>query len=114
MAKSVLNEKMRPELPANIPAAMRELIELCWDQDHSRRPTAKEIIGRLDEIHRKGNTIYQSFHSIHAENLKPAVAAPDSGYRKKLADSCDETNDAPSSFIELSKKDENNYVLGNK
>jgi hypothetical protein len=47
------------------------------------------------------------------ESTKPASAASDSAYRKKLADSCDDgVEPSTGSFIELDKKDENNYVLG--
>ena len=50
----MLNEKLRPELPANVAAPMRELIELSWNQEYAKRPTAKELISRLEEIHRTG------------------------------------------------------------
>lgn len=56
MAKSVLSEKVRPDLPPNTSAPMRDLIETGWHQEYAKRPTAKEIIARLDEIHRIGTS----------------------------------------------------------
>jgi serine/threonine-protein kinase CTR1 len=38
----------RPEIPNFVPRAMRDLIEKCWSDDPSLRPTFPEIYDRLD------------------------------------------------------------------
>mmetsp|Transcript_28888 Transcript_28888/g.81348 ORF Transcript_28888/g.81348 Transcript_28888/m.81348 type:complete len:391 (+) Transcript_28888:184-1356(+) len=40
----------RPELPDRWPAELRTLIEECWHQDPSRRPSAAHVRHRLEEI----------------------------------------------------------------
>ncbi|KPJ67969.1 MAG: hypothetical protein AMJ43_00700 [Coxiella sp. DG_40] len=39
----------RPQIPEDCPPAFKELIEWCWDQDPTRRPTADEIVKYLNE-----------------------------------------------------------------
>lgn len=52
VAKSVINDKMRPSLAdaANWPAAYVDLMTLCWDQDYRLRPTFKDILLRLENM----------------------------------------------------------------
>lgn len=41
---------IRPEIPADMPAALKELIQACWSPDAAQRPTAKELLKRLQDI----------------------------------------------------------------
>ncbi|KAK8899073.1 hypothetical protein M9Y10_001372 [Tritrichomonas musculus] len=43
----VANEKFRPEIPDDVPQCYRELIESCWSQDPSDRPSFNEIVELL-------------------------------------------------------------------
>ena len=40
----------RPEIPQNCPFAFKTLIEKCWHQDPKQRPTATQIIARLENM----------------------------------------------------------------
>jgi hypothetical protein len=42
----------RPELPANCPKRLGELIERCWDANPANRPAFDEILKLLDDIKR--------------------------------------------------------------
>ena len=38
----------RPSFPKDIPNEVCELIEECWDKDPTKRPSADEIVKRID------------------------------------------------------------------
>lgn len=40
----------RPPLKMNIPEKWRSLIESCWAQDPSQRPSAERIVDRIAEL----------------------------------------------------------------
>jgi serine/threonine protein kinase len=40
-------KKMRPKIPQECPAYLRELIENCWQHDPRARPTAEEVVKTL-------------------------------------------------------------------
>ena len=42
------HDDYRPEIPANCPDVLRELIQKCWDKDREKRPEAEEILSKLD------------------------------------------------------------------
>jgi hypothetical protein len=43
-------EGRRPEIPSSVPSDVRPLIARCWHQDALLRPTADEIVQRLDVV----------------------------------------------------------------
>jgi len=47
---AVCDNGFRPEIPADCPERIRDLIESCWQKDPTRRPSFAEIIIRLDHI----------------------------------------------------------------
>ena len=41
---------LKPEVPADMPAGYRALMEDCWDKDNAKRPTFKAILPRLQTL----------------------------------------------------------------
>jgi len=50
VAKSVVNDSLRPPLPLEMPPALTTLTEKCWHQDHIQRPTVSEILTELEVV----------------------------------------------------------------
>lgn len=73
--KKVTNDKLRPELNKNIPLAIRNLIELCWNDDPQIRPSFENIVTMLKndssfitkEINEK---IYREYIEMIDEKIK--------------------------------------------
>ncbi|GMH96195.1 hypothetical protein TrVE_jg4839 [Triparma verrucosa] len=52
LTRMVALENFRPDLPANIPKSLSDLIKACWSQNPNSRPNFEAILERLDgEIH---------------------------------------------------------------
>lgn len=50
---AVLEYGMRPELPSNLNPKLKNFMRRCWHQDPESRPTFKEIVVELKELHRE-------------------------------------------------------------
>lgn len=48
----VLQEGLRPAIPHNCPAPYSQLMQQCWDEDPTVRPTFEEILTRLGHLAR--------------------------------------------------------------
>lgn len=46
--RCVCEDKERPPIPNDIPKSIKDLMEICWNDDPSIRPTFSEIINMLD------------------------------------------------------------------
>lgn len=61
VALAVVQHGTRPPIPAQCPPLYRALIERCWAQDASRRPSFKHLLqGLLDDacaVHRPAATL---------------------------------------------------------
>eukprot|EP00793_Prasinoderma_coloniale_P001449 PRCOL_00005224-RA len=51
----VCEESHRPPLPSGWPQSIRSLVEDCWAQDWQRRPSAAQIVRRLEAIQEAGD-----------------------------------------------------------
>lgn len=51
----VCEESHRPSLPSGWPQSIRSLVEDCWAQDWQRRPSAAQIVRRLEAIQKAGD-----------------------------------------------------------
>jgi len=45
----VINDKIRPVIPDNVPTVFRKMIEGCWQQDPAPRPTFSVIVKILSQ-----------------------------------------------------------------
>lgn len=45
-----VRNKKRPKIPSTVPSCYKELIEECWDDDPTKRPTFESIIERLEKV----------------------------------------------------------------
>jgi len=45
----VLQDKIRPNIPANVPTVFRKMIEGCWQHDPATRPTFSVIVKILSQ-----------------------------------------------------------------
>ncbi|GJD06453.1 Probable serine/threonine-protein kinase [Galdieria sulphuraria] len=50
VAVAVLSKQMRPPMPPSCPAPLAQLIQSCWQQDPSRRPSFPEIMKLLEQM----------------------------------------------------------------
>jgi len=50
VAKSVVNDGLRPPLPLDIQPALATLTERCWHQEYTQRPTVAEILIELETL----------------------------------------------------------------
>ncbi|KAG0567655.1 hypothetical protein KC19_7G151500 [Ceratodon purpureus] len=50
---AVLVDRMRPKLPSDLNPKLKGLLERCWHQDPQVRPTFKEILVELRELHKE-------------------------------------------------------------
>ena len=50
---AVLQHRTRPKLPSKLNPKVKNLMRRCWHQDPEARPTFKEIVVELKELHRK-------------------------------------------------------------
>lgn len=59
---AVLTKQLRPSIPDSCPPAYSQLIQECWHQDPSNRPSFREILERLGEMSRLVNSSTQNAH----------------------------------------------------
>ncbi len=50
-AMAVVGKGSRPQIPADTPAPLAELIQACWAPTPEQRPPFSEIVPRLNRLH---------------------------------------------------------------
>ncbi len=60
-----LNE--RPEIPFHCPIAVKETITACWAKEPENRPTAKQILQKLEPLMRQQKVNHTSHLSIQSD-----------------------------------------------
>ena len=55
-------EEWRPALPNYIDSEVRKLIQRCWHQDPSDRPTFSRIVEELDRIRNQFPNLLRNIH----------------------------------------------------
>lgn len=53
-AHTSLNTPPRPTLPKSMPAAVKTVIEACWEEDPAKRPSAQSVHDMLVDIQETG------------------------------------------------------------
>lgn len=50
LIKKVVEEKVRPKIPENIPAEITLIIRACWQNEENKRPGFGIVLKLLEEI----------------------------------------------------------------
>jgi serine/threonine protein kinase len=66
---------LRPKIPNNVPQEYARIMQACWQQSSSRRPTAQEVLSSLEALlqnSKQGDT-FGSFQNDSAANSVPTT-----------------------------------------
>ena len=80
-------EGYRPPLLKGLPPALVEVIEACWKGDAQLRPTAREVVERLEAVRASGERASASMNAVpHGAHtaVEPMACLTDDGQPRPL------------------------------
>lgn len=79
LKNSIVSQKVRPEIPQDVPKPYKDLIEKCWSQDPKERPTFEDIVNQMkNEKEFVNETIEKVEFFEYIESHKPTNEQKDS------------------------------------
>eukprot|EP01133_Synstelium_polycarpum_P015754 gene15754-18720_t len=71
---AIREDHLRPTLPEDTPAKLRNVIELCWSGDPKRRPKFDYVVREIEELRRGVNTTTTTV-SLKADHVDPGSSS---------------------------------------